>query len=120
MATTYTWEIIKLSTLDTNEKVIIRALWMCTGSDGKYSSKLSDNWASGVVYNEGEANEITAQSYTVSNMILLKEQDVLDWIWSNGVDQTDIETKIDAKIQAQVDANAGSTDIALPWKKLQA
>ena len=81
--------------------VVITADWRCNGTDGTYS---------GTCY--GSASfQPPSESFTPYED--LTEQQVLDWCFANGVDQTAIEANVTAQIENQI--NPPVIAPPLPW-----
>lgn len=87
--------------LQGNSDVVYNAHWRCTGSDGNTSTSIygtcSTPYAGG--------------SFTPYQD--LTQQEVLDWVWENGVDQQTVE----ARVTSQVNAILNPTTVTppLPW-----
>ena len=81
--------------------VVITADWRCNGSQDSYS---------GTCYGSCSFAPPTG-SFTPYNE--LTEQQVLDWCYANGVDQTAIEANVTAQIEAQI--NPPVVSLPLPW-----
>jgi hypothetical protein len=62
---------------------------------------------------KGECEIIYDQNSTFTPYESLTEQEVLDWIWNNGVDKTAIENGIDQSIENQI--NPPYDHLPLPW-----
>ena len=81
--------------------VVITADWRCNGSQDSYS---------GTCYGSCSFAPPT-EGFTPYNE--LTEQQVLDWCFSNGVDQKAIEANVTAQIEAQI--NPPVVVLPLPW-----
>ena len=81
--------------------VVITADWRCNGSQDSYS---------GTCYGSCSFAPPSG-SFTPYNE--LTEQQVLDWCFANGVDQTAIEANVTAQIEAQI--NPPVVVLPLPW-----
>ena len=84
-----------------NTDVVITADWRCNGSQDSYS---------GTCYGSCSFAPPT-EGFTPYNE--LTEQQVLDWCFSNGVDQKAIEANVTAQIEAQI--NPPVVVLPLPW-----
>ena len=84
-----------------NTDVVITADWRCNGSQDSYS---------GTCYGSCSFAPPT-EGFTPYNE--LTEQQVLDWCFSNGVDQKAIEANVTAQIEAQI--NPPVVCLPLPW-----
>ena len=80
----YNWTISNLERR-TADGFIQVAHWQCTGVDGELSSSVYAT----VSFEDGDIN-IPYESVT--------QEDVLDWIWSNGVDKDAVEASIADRI----------------------
>jgi hypothetical protein len=85
----------------TYSDVVITADWRCNGSQDQYS---------GTCY--GSAS-FAAPSGSFTPYDQLTEQQVLDWCFSNGVDQKAIEANVSAQIADQI--NPPVIAPPLPW-----
>ena len=84
-----------------NTDVVITADWRCNGSQDSYS---------GTCYGSCSFAPPT-EGFTPYNE--LTEQQVLDWCFSNGVDQKAIEANVTAQIEAQI--NPPVVVLPMPW-----
>jgi hypothetical protein len=84
-----------------NTDVVITADWRCNGSQDNYS---------GTCYGSCSFAPPIG-SFTPYDQ--LTEQQVLDWCFSNGVDQAAIEANVTAQIEAQI--NPPVVVLPLPW-----
>jgi len=101
---TISWLIERLlckPTEGTLTDVVITADWRCNGSQDSYS---------GTCYGSCSFAPPTG-SFTPYNE--LTEQQVLDWCFTNGVDQTAIEANVTAQINDQI--NPPVVVLPLPW-----
>jgi hypothetical protein len=95
---TTTWTI---STLDRDVATgfVKTAHWQATAVDGDYSASTyaTSSWADGT----------PTTPYSD-----LTQEEVLGWIWANGVDKTEVE----ASLQAQIDAQKNPVSATgVPW-----
>lgn len=81
--------------------VVITADWRCNGSQESYS---------GTCYG---SCSFAPPSGSFTPYTDLTEQQVLDWCYQNGVDQTAIEANVTAQIEAQI--NPPVVALPLPW-----
>ena len=98
MSTVFNWQITQTNYL-VADGFITTAHWTCTGTEGVYS----------------------ASTYSTCNFALatpsipyssVTEQEVLEWIWTNGVDKDVVE----ASLQSQIDAQINPVEEAgVPW-----
>jgi hypothetical protein len=106
MMTTFTWTVSQLDCYpqaDNQTDVVFTVHWQLTGTDGTFS---------GSVYSTCGVPAPT-DSFTPYADLTLDQ--VLGWIWINGVNKDSAE----AAVQAQIDAQKNPTVIApaLPWVK---
>ena len=102
---TYDWNISQLDCIPDShgrQDYVVTAHWQCNGTDGTYSGSVYSTTGFAVV--EGEA-------FTPYDQ-LTKEQ-VLGWIWANGVDKDATEAAVAQQIENQI--NPPIVSPALPW-----
>lgn len=93
MANSYTWKINHLDTaLSENglEKVVKSCRWSVDATDGESTS----------VSTYGYANFTAPETDSFVAYDSLTEQQVLDWVWANGVDKALTEKSLDDQIDA--------------------
>lgn len=103
--TTFNWQIEQLNCYpqsDNKTNVVFNIHWRCTGTDGTYN---------GSVYSTCSVNYVADTPYT-PYADLTKDQ-VLGWIWANGVDQTATEAAVQAQIDNQI--NPPVLNLNPPW-----
>jgi hypothetical protein len=101
---TILWLIERLlvkPTEGSNTDVVITADWRCNGTDETYS---------GTCYG---SCSFAPPSGSFTPYADLTEQQVLDWCFANGVDQSAIEANVTAQIQNQI--NPPVVSLPLPW-----
>ena len=104
MTTEITWSVTAMNCLSVsqgNTDVVETVHWTCSGTDGDYS---------GSVYSTCQV-PYTGGKFTPYDQ--LTQQQVLGWIWSNGVDQAATEAAV-----AQQIATAKNPPVVtppLPW-----
>ena len=101
---TISWIIERLLTKPVegpNTDVVITADWRCNGSQDSYS---------GTCYGSCSFDPPSGSFTPYAD---LTEQQVLDWCYSNGVDQNAIEANVTAQIEAQI--NPPVVSLPLPW-----
>jgi len=84
---------------NTSDKYIFCAHWRATATDGEFTASVYGS----VGFGEGDP-QIPYDSVT--------EQEVLDWIWENGVDKDATEANLAAQIEALKNPVQES---GLPW-----
>ena len=89
------------STTEQNPDTVITVHWTCSGTDGTYNAS---------VYN---TCSLPAPTGTFTPYSDLTQQEVLGWIWANGVDQAATEAAVEQQIQNQI--NPPVVTLPLPW-----
>ena len=105
MTTTTTWTVTAMDCYpqeDGNTDVVFTVHWTCSGTDGTYFGSVYSTC--GVTYTAGSPFTPYAQ---------LTQDQVLGWIWANGVDKTATEAAVDQQIQNQI--NPPVVTPPLPW-----
>ena len=105
MATTYTWSVTAMDCypqVDNETDVVFNVHWTCAGTDGTYSAS---------VYNTQAVTVDEEEPYTPYDQ--LTEEQVLDWIWTSGVDKDATEAAVEQQIQNQI--NPPVVTPPLPW-----
>ena len=95
MTTTFNWTISVLDCLPQTAEgadYVVTAHWQCNGTDGTYNGSVYSTCSFPVV-----------QGSTFIPYASLTEQDVLGWIWANGVDQAATEAAVQTQINNQID-----------------
>jgi len=103
--TTITWNISVLDCLPQSAEgadYVVTAHWQCTGVDGDYN---------GSVYSTCSFPVVEGTSFTPYADLTLDQ--VLGWIWANGVDKTATEAAVEGQIEAQ--KNPPIVAPPLPW-----
>ena len=93
-----TWTITQTDYL-TSDGFIITAHWNCTAVDGDYTAS---------VYSTCSFETATPSIPYAS----VTEQDVLNWIWANGVDKEATEASLASQIELQKNP---VTATGVPW-----
>ena len=102
--TTITWNISQLDCVPQTAEgadYVICCHWQCTGVDGAYSGQVYSTTGFAVV--EGA---FTAYAD-------LTQDQVLGWVWANGVDKDATEAAVESQIEAQI--NPPIVAPPLPW-----
>jgi hypothetical protein len=98
MTTTFKWAIPETDYL-TSDGFITVAHWTCTATDGEFSAPAYSTCS----FPAGTPATPYAQ---------VTEQDVLGWVWANGVDKEATE----ASLQSQIDLQKNPVQAAgVPW-----
>jgi len=105
--TTTTWSIdwLQAATQEINgfTEVVLSAGWRCTGVDGEFSASAYGS----VTFPQPEEGG----SYTP--YADLTEEQVLGWVWENGVDKDAAEASVTGQVDALV--NPSVVTPPLPW-----
>ena len=104
MSTVITWNISQLDCVPQAPEgadYVICCHWQCTGVDGTYSGQVYSTTSFAVV--EGA---FTAYAD-------LTQDQVLGWVWANGVDKDATEAAVEGQIEAQI--NPPIVAPPLPW-----
>jgi hypothetical protein len=103
--TTITWNISVLDCLPQAPEgadYVICCHWQCTGVDGDYSGQVYSTTSFAVVHGE---------AFTPYADLTLDQ--VLGWVWANGVDKDATEAAVEQQIEAQ--KNPPVVSPPLPW-----
>jgi hypothetical protein len=103
--TTITWTITAMDCYphaDGQADVVFTAHWTCSGTDGTYNAS---------VYSTCAVPAPTGSAFTPYDQ--LTQDQVLGWIWANGVDKTATEAAVQTQINNQI--NPPVVTPALPW-----
>ena len=107
MTTTITWSIdwMQASTQEINgfTEVVLSAGWRCSGTDGTYSSSVYGS----VSFPQPEEGG----AYTPYADLTLDQ--VLGWVWENGVDKDAAEVSVTSQVENLV--NPPVVQPPLPW-----
>ena len=105
MTTTTTWTVTAMDCYpqeDGNTDVVFTVHWTCAGTDGTYNAS---------VYSTCSVPTPTGSSFTP--YADLTQEQVLGWIWANGVDKDATEASIQSQINSQI--NPTVIQPPLPW-----
>ena len=105
MSTVITWNIPQLDCLPQSTEgadYVVTAHWQCNGVDGNYAGRVYGTCGFAVV--QGEAYTPYAN---------LTQDQVLGWVWANGVDKDATEAAVAQQIQNQI--NPPIVSPPLPW-----
>jgi len=105
MTTIFKWAVTAMDCYpqeDSLTDVVSTVHWTCFGTDGNYNGSVYATC--GVTYNTGSP-------YTPFDQ--LTQDQVLGWIWANGVDKTATEEDVAKQIASQ--ANPPVVTPPLPW-----
>jgi len=98
MSTVFNWQITQTDYL-VADGFITTAHWTCTGTEDAYSASTYSTCSFAPATPSIPYNSVT-------------EQEVLDWIWANGVGKDTVE----ASLQGQIDAQKNPVqESGLPW-----
>ena len=100
---TITWLITAMncSTTEQNPDTVIICHWTCAGTDGTYNAS---------VYSTCSVPSPTG-SFTPYDQ--LTQEQVLGWVWANGVSKEATEAAVEAQLQAQI--NPPVVNLPIPW-----
>jgi hypothetical protein len=85
-----------------NTDVVFNVHWTCAGTDGTYNAS---------VYSTCSVPAPTGSAFTPYDQ--LTQQQVLGWIWANGVDQAATEAAVQTQLDNQI--NPPVVTPPLPW-----
>ena len=106
MAATINWtvtEMICYPEADGYPDVVFGVHWACSGVQDGYSARVAAL----------NACEVPLPSSTFTRYVDLTQQQVLDWIWANGVDKSAIESQVQNQIDLQITPPV--VILPLPW-----
>ena len=104
MSTVITWNISVLNCIPQTAEgadYVVTAHWQCTGVDGAYTGQVYSTCSFPVVQG----------AFTPYDQ--LTQDQVLGWIWANGVDKAATEAAVEQQIQNQI--NPPIVSPPLPW-----
>ena len=104
MATSFNWVVSAMDCYPQeggNADVVFNVHWTCSGSDGAYSGSVYSTCAV-----PGPGSPFTPYNQ-------LTQDQVLGWIWANGVDKAATEAAVEGQIQNQI--NPPIVSPPLPW-----
>ena len=111
MSATITWivEWMQAATAEINghSEVVLTAGWRCNGTQTE-----DDKTYNATIYGTASFPEPAEGGEFTPYASLTKDQ-VLAWVWANGVDQTAVEAGIQTNIDAQI--TPAVIQPALPW-----
>jgi len=105
MAATFTWAVTAMDCypeVDGEADVVFTVHWTCSGIDGEYSSS---------VYSTQAVTVDSAEPFTPYNQ--LTQDQVINWVWTSGVDKEVTEAAVNQQIQNQI--NPPVVTPPLPW-----
>ena len=100
---TFTWTVTAMdcSTTEQNPDTVIVCHWTCAGTQDTYSSSVYSTCG------------VPAPTGTFTPYADLTQDQVLGWIWANGVDQSAVEAAVQTQIDNQI--NPPVVQPPLPW-----
>ena len=104
MTTTTTWTVTAMDCYpeeDGNADVVFTVHWTCSGTDGTYNASVYATCA------------VPAPTGTFTPYDQLTQDQVLGWIWANGVDRFTTEAAVVQQIDNQI--NPPVVTPPLPW-----
>ena len=103
--TTFTWTVTAMDCYPTEggeTDVVFTVHWTCSGTDGTYTSS---------VYSTCGVPTPTSGTFTPYSE--LTQDQVLGWVWTNGVDKDTTEAAVQSMIDNQI--NPPIVTPPLPW-----
>ena len=97
------WMQASTQTINGYTEVVLTAGWRCNGTDGTYSASVYGT----VSFPEPEVDG------AFTPYASLTQDQVLGWVWNNGVDKTSAEEAVAVQLANQV--NPPVTQPPLPW-----
>ncbi len=106
MATTYTWTVDQMYTLDTPEPgFVVNVLWTLTGVDGQYTASIGGN------------SQFTVQEGTFTPYSQLTQAQVIGWVQAalgpDGV--ANFEANVQGQINSMITPPVSPQNTPLPW-----
>lgn len=105
MSATFTWSVTAMDCYPVeqgNADVVFNVHWTCAGEQDIYS---------GSVYSTCSVPAPTGEQFTPYDQ--LTQDQVLGWIWANGVDKDSAEAAVQQQIDNQI--NPPTISPPLPW-----
>ena len=106
MATTYTWTVDQMYTLDTPEPgFVVNVLWTLTGVDGQYTASIGGN------------SQFTVQEGTFTPYSQLTQAQVIGWVQTAlGADGiANFEANVQGQINSMITPPVSPQNTPLPW-----
>ena len=106
MATTYTWTIDSMYTVDTPEPgFVVNVLWTLTGVDGQYTASIGGN------------SQFTVQEGTFTPYDQLTQEQVIGWVQNSlGADGiANFEANVQGQINSMITPPVSPQNTPLPW-----
>jgi hypothetical protein len=106
MATTYTWTVDQMYTLDTPEPgFVVNVLWTLTGVDGQYTASIGGN------------SQFTVQEGTFTPYSQLTQAQVIGWVQAElGPDGiANFEANVQGQINSMITPPVSPQNTPLPW-----
>lgn len=107
MSATFTWTVVGLpcyAQIDGQSDVVFQVVWQCNATQGDYKAEIGNG--TNIPY-------VAGAPFTPFNQ--LTQDQVLGWVWSNGVDKTKLEAALQGQIDAQI--NPPVVKPQLPWSQ---
>jgi hypothetical protein len=120
MSATITWSIQSLKTFTQTingfSEVVTEACWNCHGIENNQTTTSNGIPIIGISNISGTATFVPPQSGDIGFIPYnqLTQDQILGWVWSNGVNKASIETNIQSDIDQQI--NPTTTISTLPWQ----
>lgn len=104
MATQITWTVTAMDCYPQESgetDVVFTVHWTCAGTDGTYNASVYSTCA------------VPTPEGAFTPYVDLTQEQVLSWIWANGVDQAATEAAVEQQLQNQIDPPVITPP--LPW-----
>jgi hypothetical protein len=104
MTTTYNWSVTAMDAYphaDGQADVVCTVHWTCAGTDGTYNASVYSTCA------------VPAPTTNFTPYANLTQEQVLGWIWADGVDKAVTEAAVQQQIDSQI--NPPVVTPPLPW-----
>ncbi len=106
MATTYTWTVDSMYTVDTPDPgFVCNVLWTLTGVDGQYTASIGGN------------SQFTVQEGTFTPYDELTQEQVIGWVQNSlGADGiANFEANVQGQINSMITPPVSPQNTPLPW-----
>lgn len=106
MAATITWTVTEMTCYpeaDGHPDVVFGVYWVCSGVQDTYSTQVA----------APNACDIPLPTASFIPYADLTQAQVLEWVWTNGVDKAAVELQVQALIDIQM--NPPVVILPLPW-----
>lgn len=104
MSATITWSVVQMNCYPQdagNSDVVFTVHWVCAGEEGVYSASVCGS------------TPVPSPSGSFTPYADLTQDQVLGWVWANGVDKDATEANVAQQISIQI--NPPVVSPSLPW-----